>query len=162
MGSMTRWLAGAAAVVLVVVGAGCEPKPQMHLDLAVEPTGTYEVLTHKLTLNITVPCTRATSVAVRAAAGSADPQHPLLWLDALDGRSDVLIRCSGPGDVATRKTEWRVSGAGLAPNPVPVMMMAMTSGFVLDPVDYDLVYVRQDVTITRIMCWPTPTTCTRV
>jgi hypothetical protein len=162
MGSTKRWLAGAAAVVMVLVGAGCEPKAQMHLDLAVEPTGTYEVLTHKLTLNITVPCTRATSVAVGAAAASADPQHPLLWLDALDGRDSIVFRCSGPGDVATRKTEWRVSSAGIAPNPLPVMMMAVTSGFVVEPIDYDQVYVTQNVTITRIMCWPTPTTCTRV
>jgi hypothetical protein len=164
MGSTRRWLVGAAAVALVVVGAACEPKAQMHLDLAVEPTGTYEVLTHKLTLDITVPCTRATSVAVSAAAASADPQHPLLWLATLDGRSDgtILFRCSGPGDIASRKTEWRVSSAGIAPNPLRVMMMAVTPGFVADPIDYDLVYVTQNVTITRIMCWPTPTTCTRV
>jgi hypothetical protein len=42
------------------------------------------------------------------------------------------------------------------------MMMAVTPGFVADPIDYDLVYVTRDVTITRIMCWPTPTTCAPV
>jgi hypothetical protein len=69
----------------------------------------------------------------------------------------------GPGHPTALTTDWRSPWKNPdLRKPLVVTMLALTPGSMVEPIDYGFTQVTQAVTITRIMCWPTPTTCAPV
>jgi hypothetical protein len=148
-------LTAVAAVILLVVGAGCEPK-QMQLDLNIEPGGTYEVLTHEVTIPVSLACTRKARVMLTASSFYAVTPPGTQSLRTLDGNHDyIVVDCPAPATTFT--TLWRSPNA--LTKPVYVKVAAETvSSAPLPAIDYDTA-VDSGAKLTHILCWPTPTTC---
>src|SRR5215217_1601000 len=147
MGLKRRLLGPIAVAVLGLVSTACEPaKPQMELKLDVSPSGTLEVLTNVITLNVRVTCTRSTFVPLRArfpvTTNGVTYQIPLV--SASNDAIEQTVHCSSPAfpNGNTWPTQWRVNpGTSISkvpPNPLPITMTGKTlsSGDVTEPIDY--------------------------
>jgi hypothetical protein len=85
----------------------------------------------------------------------------MLAASDLDGNETHTVSCPGP-DPTTLKTDWRSPWKNPSlTRPLDFTVLGLTPGSV-EPLDYDFVQVDQAVTLARILCWPTPTTCAPV
>jgi hypothetical protein len=165
MGMRRLLLAPIAVAVLGLVGTACQPaKPQMVLTLEVSPSGTFEVLTNVITLNVRVKCTRPARVQLRAdfvLTETPDGAFLVQLVSARTGALEQTVTCDGLAAApngSERTTVWRVHPAQPyaqpPPNPLPVTMTGKTeTGVVTPPIDYDVEVVSETVTLTRILCW---------
>jgi hypothetical protein len=155
-GGKTGWLAALAALVLVLVSTACEPK-QMQLDLGIKPGSTYEVLTHKVTIPVSLGCTRKALVMLTAFSFYAVTPPGTQSLRTVDGNySYIVVDCPGPATTFT--TVWRSAEALSKPAYVKVRAETVSRTTPLDPIDFDTAE-SSGAKLTHILCWPTPTNC---
>jgi hypothetical protein len=100
---------------------------------------------------------------VQLGVRTPSPTQPalLIQLKDLDGNETHTVSCPGPTPTAL-KTDWRSPWKN--PNlskPIAFTVLGVTPR-TAQPIDVDFVQADQAVTLTRILCWPTPTTCSSV
>jgi hypothetical protein len=154
MGVRRSVLAAVAVGTLGLLGTACEPTgtPQMELTMDISPSGRYEVLSKTLWVDVTVSCTRATTVHLAASTPVPFGDAPLYSYD-----QGTTVACPGPGG-QTFTTRW-IWGAS-APTSVGFKMTGKTyyydwayNYYDTLPVDRDDAYDAESVTFTRILCW---------
>jgi hypothetical protein len=159
--ALWRWrLTALAVAVLAFVGAACEPPPpQMQLTYDIDPSGTYEILTKVVTINVAISCTRATRIGVTASTGSPNRQYLTPVDPYVSGLPLIVIRCPGPA--ATRfTTKWKWD-ATAPTGVVPVLMTGNTEEYPgsIPAVDRATTAVEKGVTFNHILCWPGAPSC---
>jgi hypothetical protein len=101
-----------AVGVLAVLGAACQPTPQLQLTTAIDQTGTYDVLTKAVSLRVTVTCSRPATVYVTRAQLVLEGSGPVVVttrdLDPVVSSGNfAAIDCPGPaGRAATTWWQW--------------------------------------------------------
>ncbi len=161
MGLRRSASAALAVAVLALLGTACEPTgtPPVKLELDISPSGTYEILTSVIAVDVRVSCPQPVGVVLEAAFPVPYGEQSLSTSPG--GHARTGVQCPGPaGGTFTTKWEW--------PYPAPaskVIRMYSTKSYVSGG-GLATVWIRdgvadaETVTFTRILCWPGAPACT--